>query len=692
MKLKKTGKSIATIALEGILVVGIIIASGINVGALSNYSLSDFKYKYDKENENGLELIECKTKEARKLISPLGKYNLWGKYIFDENNNHVTKIRDDFSFIEEEKIVETIKVNNARGETIWIGAASLLFDRDTTITYYKDIYADIREIDLPRCKSVGDNGLFSVENLISAKMPMCSKIGENGFSNCGKLESVEISKEYTKVLDGTFEKCYKLNNFNNWENIEVIGQGAFHGTNFENIVVPNCNNIDSRAFLDCKKLKSFTANKGYTNIKAETFKGCSLLNEFSNFENIEKIEERGFSQTAFEKIELPNCIEIGEESFEGCGNLESIDLPNCEKLGVRAFSRCNKLREVNIPKCKEIGDLCFGYYYNTCDSLRVFNAPECTKLGNGVFRGCENLEEVNIPKCKNIDDLEFIFCENLKSVNMPICESVGYSAFYRCLNLEELYLPMCKKISENAFGLCPSLKKIVVAKGCVFEEGAIEEGVKVEYIGDDKTKEVLEYDEIKELMVSPTDKKTEEEEAFFEKDDETGIIVSAEAGVVPQGVHMVVKKLKPGDIEEMANSNDENFEQAIKNIDDDKLKKMENLDMYTIELRDSDNNEIELTKDVVVMFPIVKNYSIKELEVLRVTPTDDVAYEPDIVEINGEKYCAINTNHFSIYCVYDMYTVADCIRAYAPYVIATLGAIMLTVLALPRICKNKYHN
>lgn len=681
MSLKRIGKRRV---IMGILA-SILLCSGISVNALSNYSLSDFKFKYDKEIENGIELISCNTKEAKKLISPLGKYNLWGKYIIDENSSHVTKINDDFSFIEEEKITEKIKVNKPDFGLLGAFEGMSLFDADTSITYYNNIYADIREIDLPMCRSVGNNGLFGVENLVSVKMPMCSKIEENGFSNCKNLESIELSKDYTRVSNGTFEKCYMLDNFNNWENIEFIGNAAFHGTNFEKIAVPNCNSIGDRAFLDCRNLKSFKANKGYINVKAETFRGCRALDDFENIENIEKIGQYGFEQTAFSSIKLPNCIELENNSFGECHNLINVDLPVCEKLGKGAFANCVNLKEINIPKCKEIGDCCFGYFSKGCENLEFFNAPECEELGEGAFRDCARLKEVNIPKSKEIKDLTFFHCWNLKKVNMPECERVGYAAFYGCPELEEIYLPMCKKIETEAFEICPSLKKIVVAKDCVFEEGSIGEDVKVEYAGDDDVPEEVEYYVIERKMVKPSERKMKNEEAFLEEDKETGIIVSAAAGVVPIDVHMTVRKITPINME----SNEENFEKAINSLDGDKLKDVEKLEMYSIELYDETGEPANLNGEVTVMFPLTEKYSLKELQVLRVTPIDDVSYEPKIVDVDGEKYCSINTNHFSIYCVCDMYTGLEYVGVFAPYVIATLGAITLTALALPKMRKTK---
>lgn len=113
---------------------------------------------------------------------------------------------------------------------------------------------------------------------------------------------------------------------------------------------------------------------------------------------------------------------IGNQAFEGCGDLVSVSIPNSVgSIGNAAFSNCTDLREIIIP-----------------DTV--------TALGFTAFSGCTSLETVSIGT-------------GISTINA--------STFKGCSSLEELSFPdSVTVIDTSVFDThCTSLKKITVGKG-----------------------------------------------------------------------------------------------------------------------------------------------------------------------------------------------------------------------------------
>ena len=148
-------------------------------------------------------------------------------------------------------------------------------------------------------------------------------IGESMFIELGKLLSVKLPKNATRIRDYALGFCGNL--------IEVV--------------LP-------------VRLES---------IESSVFKGCSLLEYVQLPSMLKTIGSYAFSDCSrLKNIELPPTLKtIGSYAFGHCSNLEKISLPGVETIGYGTFSGCN-LTEVRIPSTlKTIGGCAFD-----CSNLK----------------------------------------------------------------------------------------------------------------------------------------------------------------------------------------------------------------------------------------------------------------------------------------------------------------------------------
>ena len=642
--------------------------------AMYNCSLSEVEYRIDKEKDNAIELLSCRVDDMRKLESPIGESNIFGIVTLDSEKYDITKINEDFSFMGKESVTKIIRDYYIIPRAVY--------------KYNKYNYADIRSIDLPKCLEIGDNALKGVENLVIVNIPSCEKIGVNGFLNCRSLKSINTSDEYKQISDGTFENCLKLDNFNNWQNVQSIGDKAFKRTNFTSIELENCKDIGAYAFNNCLNLESIIFSDDYKVVKENTFGGCGKLVDILNTNNIESVERSAFRCTGVKKLELNSCKEVGVEGFFGCRELKTITLPKCEVLKNKAFKDCISLEEVTLTECKEIGEKCFV----NNESLKEIDLQNCENLGNGAFKNCKELESINLPKCKEVEGMTFDGCKALKEVNIDACEVISYGAFCGCTSLDTLYLPSCKVIGTDAFKHCDMLKKIIIPANCIVDEETLEvlhtdniksHKIEIEYVKEYEST-LDDKNEIEEIVKRANTKIDSYEKKFYEEDERTGLILIADEGVLPSGTSMKIERLTPEDI-----FDEENYNQAMKDLDSDKIHDIENIDLYSINLIDEYGNEVQPNGDVIVLIPVINYFELEDLEVLRITSIDDTYYDSEIIVRNGTKYCGFITNHFSIYCVSDKLSVYDYIRATMPIIMLFFSVSMIGILASVQLSRKK---
>lgn len=178
--------------------------------------------------------------------------------------------------------------------------------------------------------------------------------------------------------------------------------------------------------------------KPVTSICSNVFSGTLQAKKIVVGDNIVKIGEYGFYQTAAEEIVLPEgLVSIGKRAFSG-GKIESIVIPTTvTQVGQYAFAACKCLTGASI-------------------------SGSCGTISQGTFQNCSSLTKVTLQKgLTSIGAAAFKNCTSLKQINLPNgMTTIGNNAFAGCSKLYQIVIPASvKKIgtsttSKNTFKGC----------------------------------------------------------------------------------------------------------------------------------------------------------------------------------------------------------------------------------------------
>ena len=266
----------------------------------------------------------------------------------------------------------------------------------------------------------------------------------SSFYNCKELLSVDLSSTSMKIIpDWTFLNCSGLINVHLPPTIELIGDGAFRGTQVGDVVIPkNVREIGQYAYAFNTKLVSIDLSKAtITTLQEGTFFGCSQLAAIKYPKNLEAIQLACFKGTAFSKIILPDTVnELGKYAFSDNDELVGIDLliTTIQKIREGAFSRCSHLSSVIFPKSlRALGSAAFA----GCIVQELFFPPTMTTINNAAFAYCSRLRIALLEetKLRVLRASVFEGCSSLAKVTLPsTLNDIGDQCFLHCSLLGEI--------------------------------------------------------------------------------------------------------------------------------------------------------------------------------------------------------------------------------------------------------------
>lgn len=287
-----------------------------------------------------------------------------------------------------------------------------------------------------------------------------NSIGSYCFSYCTNL-AYEYLPNAKWINDYAFQFCSLLTDFSFRESVENLSLGCFRNTGLFSAEFPNV--ISQNSAFDATpitkaslpKIKHLTGgfNRCYYLSEVEIpnvfwiedspFSHCYSLTEQLDFSKIEYVWSNGFEGSCFNKIDLPNCIEVAGRAFynsravtinlpvcksvsdsfgetlfiDGMSPLQNVYMPNVETITAgrssNVFKNCFELKSVYLPKVDELPT--FGVnergmeFYNmepkTEAKLEYIYTPRATKLNSdycdlSVF---ENLKFVYAPNLTYLD-------------------------------------------------------------------------------------------------------------------------------------------------------------------------------------------------------------------------------------------------------------------------------------------------
>ena len=280
-------------------------------------------------------------------------------------------------------------------------------------------------------------------NLFRAKEPVVAS----------QITKITIPRTVQHIESRCFDGCGEM--------IDFVIEGANDGSS-------QLKEIDSHAFLDCKKLASITLPNSVTYLGdpdpnadgGGVFEGCESLTSFTF--------PSSYASSNVSSFTFKNCTNLATINWNGY---------NPKRLNNSAFWGCKKITWSQVPQSvEELGSTCFF----DCIALTSVDLSKIKKMDTGVFWGT-SLTSVEWPAAvTEIPANTFWACGKLATIKgipgqpgaWDNITKIGENAFNMCVALTTIKLPAeLKTIDAQAFRSCDHL-------------ATVDYGTKVETIGD----------------------------------------------------------------------------------------------------------------------------------------------------------------------------------------------------------------
>lgn len=326
---------------------------------------------------------------------------------------------------------------------------------------------ELKRLEIPaKIKEIGkkafyESGLTEVNFEVGS---LLEKIGDYGFSYTN-LVSIIIPKSVTELCYSAFRYMKGPVEFESDSSIKFIGDYAFSGATFVSITFP-------KSVIELG-IAVFYVNEELTTV------------EFESETSLEKIGFGAFKFSGLKSINLPLCVEIGEEAFYAAGCPESafvkgsrvvdcVVVPNPSPI-TPSFSptACPTLSPTTVPTPSPTTTTQFcnnnnvpiidgtGFIPETWDTIPKSSFEDCTPLKRLEISA--RIMEVGDYAFKNSGLEEVIFESG------SILQEIGKEAFY-FTNLVSVLIPRSvKELGDSAFHQARSLSSVEFEGGSTLE-------------------------------------------------------------------------------------------------------------------------------------------------------------------------------------------------------------------------------
>ena len=362
--------------------------------------------------------------------------------------------------------------------------------------------------------TIGVSGIKSIEKNYLKNITVIGQgdLVGGSFTNCVKIESVQIENGVTSIGNSAFSGCESLKTITLPETLLSIGERAFYkcekiekvdfngsidkwvtikfldytsnptyfskdlyvsNTLLSDVVLTEATKISHRAFVNCKSIQSVTLPNTVVEIEGGAFKGCTSLSTVVLSNALSKIGYYAFANcTSLSQIELPSSLtELKDGAFENCTSLMKVNsLGTIDNWAQIEFGNYSS-NPIYYAKNLYINDALVteavltstikisSYAFYNCDKLTSIVIPDSvTSIGVDAFNGCL-IESATLPTTA----ISSIPKSKLKEVVITSGESISDNAFYDCDKLTSIVIPdSVTSIGEDVFFGCRSLTSIEV--------------------------------------------------------------------------------------------------------------------------------------------------------------------------------------------------------------------------------------
>lgn len=264
---------------------------------------------------------------------------------------------------------------------------------------------------------------FAVINKIEFENVNAIKsIGQYAFFHTVQLEHVEWPAKI-KIIPAYCFADSQITSISGHDDVEIIMEGAFEGTNIIEFDFKKVKMLDKGAFKSCEKLKKVTLPIDCTSIGAECFSMCKGLEEITNTEQLKAIGTMAFFSTNIKEFVWPSavtCIPSKCFYYTELNKITGINSVTSILDGAFCYS---KLSEIELPSgLKKVGSDAFS----STNLSKITFPADCTSLAPCVLFNCSELEEVRIEAPSFVEIFTDSFLGTPKEVvlSIPNAETV----------------------------------------------------------------------------------------------------------------------------------------------------------------------------------------------------------------------------------------------------------------------------
>lgn len=276
---------------------------------------------------------------------------------------------------------------------------------NTNVTIMKDgVFFNnksLTSIQLPnKLENFWDNAFYGCKVLNNIVMPSTVKgIYNNVFEGCEALSNVTFNDSYTTLGHHVFKNC-PLAAVTFPKTLGSIGEWAFEGTELKTVDLSNTQitRLPNGSFYNCQKLNDVKLPIALTDIgECAFYKSAIASITFPS--SLQKIDAWAFQYTQLKNVVIPTKTgHIGDGAFSDNANLKTVVVNGSEcYLVVSAFAKCPALTDVYITSDKEPNAERYGFPFDNNPKVHV--VPNYLE----TFEGLKNDKNENPCNTTNFD-------------------------------------------------------------------------------------------------------------------------------------------------------------------------------------------------------------------------------------------------------------------------------------------------